>query len=180
MFFYLKISCKDQRILKKFLYLFTKLESFPIVIKSFPKSEKRKFVTVLKSPHVNKTAQEQFEYRYYSRHLLVRSFKPLTLFLFLKKLKNLSFAGINFEVKSFFDKNKTHKHALQIISPDNIMLKKITDQQDINEKILKFNPQSFNSVVPLKDDKSYLLLSKKYMQLFDLYGEICLKKVFHL
>ena len=32
-----------------------------------------------------------------------------TFFLFLKKLKNLSFPGINFEVKSFFDKNKTHK-----------------------------------------------------------------------
>ena len=180
MFFYLKISCKHQRILKKFLHFFTKLESFPIVIKSFPKSEKRKFVTVLKSPHVNKTAQEQFEYRYYSRHLLVRSFKPLTFFLFLKKLKNLSFPGINFEVKSFFDKNKTHKQVLLIISPDNIILKKITDQQDMNENRLKLNSQPFNSVVTLKDDKSYLVLSKRYMQLFDLYGEICLKKAFYL
>ena len=92
MFFYLKISCKDQRILKKFLHFFTKLESFPIVIKSFPKSEKRKFVTVLKSPHVNKTAQEQFEYRYYSRHLLVRSFKPLTFFFIFKEAKKLKFS----------------------------------------------------------------------------------------
>jgi len=177
MFFYLKISCKDKRILKKFLYFFKKLEFFPVLLKSFPKSEKRKFVTVLKSPHVNKTAQEQFEYRYYSRHFFIRSFKPLTFFLFLKKLKNLSFPGINFEVKSFINRNKSHKHVLQIISPDNITFKKVQSHQ---KKRVKQDLAQATSVLFSKSEKPFLVLSKKYMQLFDLYGEVCLKKVFYL
>jgi ribosomal protein S10 len=82
MFFYLKISCKDEKILKKFIKFFFKIKSLPIFVKPFPKSKKRKFVTVLKSPHVNKTAQEQFEYRFFSKHFLVFSFKPLIFFYF--------------------------------------------------------------------------------------------------
>jgi ribosomal protein S10 len=180
MFFYLKISSKDKKILKKFLYFFTELKFFPTFLKSFPKLEKRKFVTVLKSPHINKTAQEQFEYRYYSRHLLIHSFKPLTFILLLKKLKNLSFSGINFEIKSFFNKNKAHKHALQIISPDNIMLEKVINNHPVNKKKFTFKTRHVTSTFMLKNDnQSCLLLSKKYMQLFDLYGEIYLRKVFY-
>jgi hypothetical protein len=168
MFFYLKISCKDKRVLKKFLHFFTKVESLPLFFKSFPKREKRKFVTVLKSPHVNKTAQEQFEYRFYSKHFLIRSFKPLTFFLLLKKLKDLSFPGLNIEVQGLFEKNKIYKHALQIINPDNLELSKLKpgDQDKISK------PNSKNS-------RLNFLLSKQYIQLFDLYGEICLRKNFY-
>merc|ERR1712183_472559 len=103
MFIYLRVSCKDKRILKKFINFFTKLRSLPIFIKPFSKREKRKFVTVLKSPHVNKTAQEQFEYRFFFKDFLVFSSKPLILFLFLKKLKNFSFSGIRIEVQGLFE-----------------------------------------------------------------------------
>lgn len=177
MFFYLKISSKEKRILKIFLHFFTKLTSFPIFLKSFSKKEKRFFVTVLKSPHVNKTAQEQFEYRFYSRHYIIRSFKPLTFFLLLKKLKNFSFPGINLEIKGFFEKNKAYKHALQMISPDNIILQNVSNLNlskskfEMVPKIAFFEPMS---------SKSNLALSKKYIQLFDLYGELYLKKTFYL
>ena len=102
MFFYLKVSCKDKRILEKFVKVFTKIKSLPIFIKPFPKHKRRKFITILKSPHVNKTAQEQFEYRFFSKHFLVFSPKSRTLFVLLKKLKNLSFSGIKLEVKGMF------------------------------------------------------------------------------
>merc|ERR1712078_546586 len=118
MFFYLKVSCKDKRILKKFVNFFTKLKSFPIFIKPFPKREKRKFVTVLKSPHVNKTAQEQFEYRFFFKDFLVFSSKPSIFLLFLKKLKNFSFSGIKIEVQGLFEKKRIAKHVLKLINPD--------------------------------------------------------------
>nr|YP_009144720.1 ribosomal protein S10 [Pseudo-nitzschia multiseries]AKJ77328.1 ribosomal protein S10 [Pseudo-nitzschia multiseries] len=87
MFFYLKVSCKDKQILKKFTSFFEKIKSLSIFVKPFPKHEKRKFITILKSPHVNKTAQEQFEYRYFSKHFLVFSFKSSIFFLLFEKIK---------------------------------------------------------------------------------------------
>jgi hypothetical protein len=146
----------------------------PISLKYFSKHEKRKFVTVLKSPHVNKTAQEQFEFRLYSKHLLIRSFKPLTFLLLLKKVKNLSFTGLNLEVKGFVEKNKMYTHTLEVVSPDNIVLKSANNLDLIKKEYkrnLKQLPENY---------KTNLSFCKKYIQLFDLYGEICLTKVFHL
>jgi len=171
MFFYLKISCKDKRILKKFLRSFTKIKSLPFSVKSFSKQEKRKFVTVLKSPHVNKTAQEQFEYRLYSRHFLIHSLKPFTFFLLLKKLKNLSFPGLDLQVKGVLKKNKLSKQVLQFVDPDNIVLKSTNS--------LHLKKISFRKVKYQKNDNFEFEFCKKYLQLFDLYGEICLKKVFY-
>ena len=173
MFFYLKISCKDKSILKKFLRFLTKMNFLPISVKAFPKHEKRKFVTVLKSPHVNKTAQEQFEFRLYSKHILIRSFKPLTFLLLLKKLKNLSFTGLNLEIKGFLEKDKMYTHTLEIVSPDILVLKSANNsnlsKQQHKKKLKQISTKYTNN----------FSFCKKYIQLFDLYGEIYLTKVFH-
>jgi len=171
MFFYLKVSCKDKQILKKFTSFFKKIKSLSIFVKPFPKHEKRKFITILKSPHVNKTAQEQFEYRFFSKHFLVFSFKPAIFFLVLKKLKSFSFSGIKLEVKGIFGKNKAPKYVLKFISPDNIILQK----KYLNQKTFRKN--KFNESKLVLDDSN---LSKKYIQLFDSYGEIYLKNTFHI
>ena len=173
MFFYLKVSCKDKRILKNFLHFLTKLDFLPISLKSFPKNKKRKFVTVLRSPHVNKTAQEQFEFRLYSKHLLIHSFKPLTFLLLLKKLKSLSFTGLNLEIKGFVEKNKMYKHTLKVVNPDNIILHSL---KNLNRST-KYSNKNLKQVA--KNYNYNFLLCRKYIQLFDLYGELCLAKVFH-
>jgi len=165
MFFYLKVSSKDKGVLKKFIHFFTKIKSLPIFIKPFPKREKRKFITILKSPHVNKTAQEQFEYRFFSKHFLILSFKPRIFFLLLKRLKNLSFSGIKLEVKGIFDQNETRKYVLKLINPDNIVLQKTY----LAEKNFKKKDETS------KISTNELNLSKEYIQLFDSYGEIYLK-----
>ena len=172
MFFYLKVSCKDKRILKKFTSFFRKIKSLSIFIKPFPKREKRKFVTILKSPHVNKTAQEQFEYRFFSKHFLVFSFKPSIFFLLLKKLKNFSFSGIKLEVKGVFGKNKTPKYILKFINPDNVVLQ----NGYLNQKNFRKNKKIPSNPKLILDDSN---LSKKYIQLFDSYGEIYLRNTFH-
>jgi ribosomal protein S10 len=160
MFFHLKVSSKDNKVLEKFVQFLLKLTTSPIVLKHFSKQKKRKFITVLKSPHINKTAQEQFEFRFYSKQFLINSFKPLTFFLILKKIKNLSFPGIKLEVKGLFDKNKNDKNFLNVINPDNIILKK--------KRNLKVKKQQYSKP-----------FQKKYIQLFDFYGEICLKGAFY-
>ena len=168
MFFYLKISSKDERILKKFVRLLAKLNSLPIMLKSFPKHKKKKVVTVLKSPHVNKTAQEQFGYRLFFKHFLIRSFKPFTFLLLLKKLKNTSFPSLNLEIKGLLEKNKTQRHTLNLINPDNVRLKTI-NYLDLKSK--QYKTQSKKTL--------NFLFCKKYIQLFDLYGEVSLKNTYH-
>nr|BBC77491.1 ribosomal protein S10 [Nitzschia sp. PL3-2] len=155
MFLYFKISSKDSQVLEKFFQFILRLEKFPMVIKSFSKSKKRKFITILKSPHVNKTAQEQFEFKYYSKEFLVDSLKPLTFFLVIKKIKNLSFPGIRLEVKGLLNNDKKTKSNLKLINPDHIVLNKT------GVKI-----------------KNIPLSQLKYLQLFDCYGESYLKDLF--
>jgi Ribosomal protein S10p/S20e len=178
MFFYLKVSSKGKRILKKFITVFTKLESLPVFFKLFSIYEKRKFITVLKSPHVNKTAQEQFEYRFYSKHFLIYSFKPLTLFLLLKKLKNVSFPGVNLKIKGLFERTKTNKHLLNIINPDNIVLIHFSKTY-VSKQRFKISKRARITKIISQNSKANSLLSKKYIQLFDLYGEAYLRNVFY-
>nr|YP_009485545.1 ribosomal protein S10 [Nitzschia alba]AVR57609.1 ribosomal protein S10 [Nitzschia alba] len=153
MFFYFKVSSKDSQVLEKFFQFLLKLETSPTMIKCFSKQKSRKFITILKSPHVNKTAQEQFEFRFYSREFLVDSFKPLTFFLVIKKIKNLSFPGIKLEVKGLLNGEKKNKSLLKVINPDNIIL------TNSYPKGIKSGSQM------------------KYVQLFDCYGESYLKKM---
>ena len=162
MFFYIKASSKDQKVLEKFSFFLSKLETSTFTLKCFSKQKKRKFITILKSPHVNKTAQEQFEFRFYSKRFLINSFQPLTFLFILKRIKNLSFSGLNLEVKSLLEHNEKNKNFLKLISPDNLTL---SVKPDCNKQ--KLPKKSFT--------QNFLL--KKYIQLFDCYGEIFLKDI---
>ncbi len=48
---------------------------------SLPK--KRKFITLLKSPHVNKSAREQFSMQTYSKVITIKNIKSLTFLEYL-------------------------------------------------------------------------------------------------
>jgi len=154
MFLHFKVSSKDSYTLEKFLRFLQKLKIAPTVLKHFSKRNKRKFITILKSPHVNKTAQEQFEFRQYSKEFLIDSPKPFTFFLTIRKIKNLSFPGLKLEVKGLFSANKQNQSVLKLINPDNVVLKL--------RKSRTFSSLDFQ---------------KKYIQLFDCYGELYLERL---
>jgi ribosomal protein S10 len=162
MFFYIKASSKDKKVLEKFSRFLSKLETSTFILKCFSKQKKRKFITILKSPHINKTAQEQFEFRFYNKRFLINSFQPLTFLFILKKIKNLSFSGLNLEVKGLLKYNEKNKNFLKLLSPDNFTLK-IKHDYTKQKLINKSSPQNF--------------LLKKYIQSFDCYGEIFLKDI---
>ena len=153
MFFYISASSKDKKVLEKFSFFLSKIEKSTLILKYFSKQKKRKFVTILKSPHVNKTAQEQFEFRYYKKRFLINSFRPLTFIFFLKKMKNTSFSGLDLTIKSMLKENEKNDHFLKLTNPDNFIL---------NDKA----SESFKNVKV-----------KKYIQLFDCYGEVFLKDI---
>lgn len=154
MFLHFKVSSKDSYTLEKFLRFLQSLKIAPTVLKHFSKRNKRRFITILKSPHVNKTAQEQFEFRYYTKEFLIDSPKPFTFFLTIRKIKNLSFPGLKLEVKGLFSSNKQNQSILKLINPDNVVL---------NLRKSKTLPS--------------LGFQKKYIQLFDCYGELYLERL---
>jgi ribosomal protein S10 len=150
-----KVSSKDNSALEKFLKFLQKLNISPTVFKHFSKQNKRKFITILKSPHVNKTAQEQFEFKYYTKEFLIDSPKPFTLFLIIKKIKNSSFPGLKLEVKGLLSLKKQTEVFFKLTDPDNVVLK-------------LGKPKVLSSWV----------FQRKYIQLFDCYGELYFKRLF--
>jgi ribosomal protein S10 len=159
MFFYIQLSAKNKSSLKKFLDFITKIKDSNLIISSFSKKKVRKFLTVLKSPHVNKTAQEQFEFRIYSHKLRVKSLQSLKLLLTLKRIKKLSFPGVNLKIKSVFEKRKEPKSVLTGINPE------------------KININFFNVLPNFKNNRVKNI--NKYLQVLDCYGEYSIKAVYN-
>ena len=84
----LKIKSLDQQSLKLYLIKIHKiLKILGIKYNTFNLPSKRKRITLLKSPHVNKKAREQFEIKKYSVMIQILSqekFKILKLLSFYK------------------------------------------------------------------------------------------------
>lgn len=100
--YYLKISSKNEKSLKNFLiFLLKHLKiKFSIVQKPVLKRNYKKAITLLKSPHVNKTAQEHFESRIFSKKILLNSFYINKNFILLKKklIRLFQDVSINIEI----------------------------------------------------------------------------------
>jgi Ribosomal protein S10p/S20e len=153
----LEITGKNFQVFNEFLTLFEKLdfEQNLIYWKIIPRFNKKDFLTVLKSPHVNKTAQEQFEYRTYKKCVIIRTFKPLFFLLLIKMLQGSSFPSVTLKVIILTE-------GIKFINEENGIL------QILNSKDIKLDFKEKNS---FKYDQ--------YIQLFDLYGGIlCKKKYF--
>lgn len=148
MFFYITITTKEKTTLKKFLMFFSKFNtSILYCLKLRAKKRSTKIVTVLKSPHINKTAQEQFEFRFFSRQIVLFSLNPVLCLGVLKSITKKRFPGIKIKLICVFDKKKQIKVSLSLLNPDSLKLKK-----NCKEKLFA-----------------------NYLKMFDLYGEVCLQ-----
>ena len=151
MYINLKIYSKNKISLNKFLDFIKKLK-FPIkTVKTVSKFSKKKFLTVLKSPHVNKSAQEQFEFRIYSKQLSIWSPQSNLLMLILKKAIKTSFPGIKIKI-DFLSINE-NKFILNSLNPKNL-------------NVCFFNTRIKNRIKLNKKINCYLVLN-------DCYGELC-------
>lgn len=73
----------------------------------FRKKIKKTVFTVLKSPHVNKTAQTQFENKLYKTQLTIYSDDYLKLIYFIKYFSENNFSDIKIKMKAIKNKNLT-------------------------------------------------------------------------
>ena len=136
--FFFKV-CKNKRIKTHF---FSIQHSKPKLIKKF---------TVLKSPHVNKKAQEQFEFRVYKNQLSIYSYQNLKILTVLKKIQSRLFADVKVKVKFVFHHKKFEKEKKEKLNPNKIFSKRKCENK---------------------------LKTKVYLKLLDIYGETYFKKCY--
>ncbi len=153
-FYHLTLLSKNKNSLgNSFLFLNKSIFSFIIVKKYFNKQRKCKKLTILKSPHVNKTAQEQFEIRFFSRQFnicLIRSLKYLIIY---KRIKNILFPDIFIKTQFSFNKRIENRLKFKIFNPNNFKITKIPYRnRSIRSKNLK--------------------KIKHFIKIFDIYGEL--------
>ena len=81
------------------------------------KKKKIKKLTILKSPHENKTAQEQFESRVFLRQFNFCLSNSLKYLVFSKKIKNTLFPDIVFKTQFVFNKQIDNCLKLNVFNP---------------------------------------------------------------
>ena len=115
-------SKNNKSLLKAILFFLANSDDLNVQ-KYFSRKTRRKILTILKSPHVNKTAQEQFEIRTFSTQLLSYNVKSSKFLFFFKSLKENSFADLNFKIKFSLNKKREKRANSTILNPANLKLR---------------------------------------------------------
>jgi len=162
------IISKNKNSLKNFFIFFNQiLKNFNKIKKYLKKKHEVKILTILKSPHVNKTAQEQFETRLYiSQIVIYYSPKNLQLLIFLKKFKIFLFPDIKIKIKFYINKSSIKKTQSELLNPNNFQLnffeQQLKNQTLKNTKYYK-TKQYYKKMTMLKRTEALL-------KIFDTYG----------
>jgi ribosomal protein S10 len=156
MYLNIGIRSKNYNSLKSFVRIFkilTQTEELKLnkILKVFQKKRFKKIFTILRSPHVNKSAQEQFEYNLFAKHVNIKSHQILKTLIILKKIKTISFSDIELKIK-FIINPKSKKD----IFINNLKLKKIR----IGSK--KKNRKIFRDIDKFEQIKLYLVCLNLY------------------
>ena len=166
------ISSKNKTATNDFILFFIKYLIFSSnnIQNYFKNKTKRKRVTILKSPHVNKKSQEQFETKIFKSHLKVQVQKKLKNGVFLKKLIHNTFSNVSIKLKQVLANRNTLKFNLNIFNTNNfkigvkIQTKNKTENFKLNKKL---------NVLKKKTVSKYVITKKttKLFDVLDLYGE---------
>jgi ribosomal protein S10 len=118
------IYSKNYNSIKKFLNFFYEQLTFKkiqyhIFKRKFQKPIQKRVVTLLKSPHVNKTAQEQFEYRIFKKQFTIISYQSLLMLTLLKYIKFTLFPDLKIKVILFSNSVKLYSDFQKKINPNN-------------------------------------------------------------
>lgn len=164
------VSRNPQSINNFLLFIQNNIEpNFNVVKKRFQQKQKKKILTILKSPHVNKTAQEQFEYRVFSKQLVFYSANYLKHIILLKKTKANLFPDVKIKVKFVINSKNASKLRVKVLNPDNFkgnFYKNII--QPLRSKDLeRLKFEKFKTEHP-----AFLKLLKKILKIKDVYGEL--------
>jgi hypothetical protein len=129
----------------------------------FQQKQKQKVFTTLKSPHVNKTAQEQIEYRVFSKQINIFSFQILKFLILIKQIQTKICPDIEIQIKFVLNNKIIPKTKLISLNPNNYKIKQLflKKKKDIH-KLYNYNKEQIIC----------------YLKLFDMYGELNFNELF--
>ncbi len=156
----IKLYSKERKFINNFLKIIKKNLIF---FNIHNKKTKKKKITVLKSPHVNKKAQEQFESRIYSIKLNFMFSESKKYIILLKKIKNFLLPGITIKVVKKIKENQNY-FKTNIVSPIKI-------KYNSNTKKIPCIPQK----KLVKTNSSFNIIKKTFVQLkiLNYFGKLC-------
>jgi ribosomal protein S10 len=170
----IKIYSKDKNSLKHFILLLQKInnkwKNLSFVLKNIKK--RRKKITVLKSPHVNKKAQTQFQAITYSTLIKYSSLETKKNYILFKKIKNHLFPDIKIKIEQTVLSKNTKTLVKNQFLPKKIYYynnstdtKNFKDKQKQKKRLLNWNTQSETA-------KRLLQKTLQYLKVLDSYGNI--------
>lgn len=166
-YYQITLISKNEKSIKDYITFLNKnIKFYNLTTKLFNKKKKIFFLTLLKSPHVNKKAQEQFGYNIFSKQILLFSSNNYQLLLFFKKIEQKLFADVIFKIKLQLNKKLPDSAHKKIFNPDNF-------KNDIFFNYLKLNADKKNQLI--KNNLLFFKKTKKLLEIFDIYGEITKK-----
>ena len=161
--YHLTFFSKNKKSLDETFLFFNNIK---ILKKFFFKKRKKQFFTILKSPHINKTAQEQFEILTYSRQLTLHTTKSLKFIFFLKKINFNLFSSVKIKIKLTLNNKKENELNNKLFNPTNYKLNNILTDNVSN--YMKKNRKINIDVILSKNTKKI----KSFLKLLDIYGEL--------
>lgn len=143
MFINIIISSKNKNSLKtylNFLKNFSKNKKLHLnrTLVFLQKKMYKKIFTILKSPHVNKTAQEQLEFRLFTKNLRFSTFQTLKILIVLKKIQTIIFSEIQLKINFYLNLKQKKNVFVKKFNPNNIKLN-FKLQYDIKQTELYFH-----------------------------------------
>ena len=168
----IKLYSKNKQSLEHFSKLLkktdNKLQNQHLILNISKIKKKRKRITILKSPHVNKKAQEQFQSIIYSSIIECSSWEIKKKTIMLKKIKNHLFPDIKLKIEKTFSSNGMNLLKQNHFNPKRTHYtghKKIMPFKNIQKiKILASNKQFKN--------QKWLKKTVLYLKLLDNYGQL--------
>lgn len=187
-YYQITITSKNKQSLKNyFQFINEKIKNFRIINKNNIKEKKKKVVTILKSPHVNKKAQEQFESNFYFKQINLRILNKSDFFINLKKIETNLFSDVNIKIKLSINKNLLEKFRKKVFNPNNFKLNffenlKISNNYDkitLEKQSTDNNKKELDNLAETNNLNKFEIkdLSKfkktiKLFKIFDIYGEM--------
>lgn len=167
----IKLYSKDKKSLKRFSQLLEKIKNkwtnLTFVWGNIKK--KRKKVSVLKSPHVNKAAQTQFQSITYGAIIKISSLEMKKNLILLKKIRNHIFPGIKIKIEQKIEFKKAQIAVKNQLLPKKIYYYKST-KTFIEKQNQKNNLLSWNSYE--KNKKILLNQTLQFFKVLDHYGRL--------
>ena len=152
------VTSKNLKALKLFFLLCCQNKNFNLETTFYKKKTRKKKLTVLRSPHVYKKAQSQFEYKLFSSKIKISSQNSSQSLVFLKKLKSKLFPEIKLHTEIIFNKKNYFQLQTKVLNPKKFSINNFNNYT-INSKKNTLNKKTLN-----------------YIKIFDCFGEIFLNQ----